>query len=27
VIGKRGLHEFAEVLFADGAKAMRRPAD
>jgi 4-hydroxy-tetrahydrodipicolinate reductase len=27
VIGKRGLHEFAEVLFADDAKAMRRPAD
>ena len=27
VIGKRGLHEFAEVIFADGAKSKRRPAD
>jgi 4-hydroxy-tetrahydrodipicolinate reductase len=27
VIGKRGLHEFGEVMFAGGAKAMRRPAD
>ena len=27
VIGKRGLHEFGEVLFADDAKAMRRPGD
>jgi hypothetical protein len=26
VIGKRGLHEFGEVIFADDAKAMRRPA-
>jgi 4-hydroxy-tetrahydrodipicolinate reductase len=27
VIGKRGLHEFGEVLFAGDAKALRRPAD
>jgi len=27
VIGKRGLHEFGEVIFAGDAKAMRRPAD
>lgn len=27
VIGKRGLHEFAEVIFAGDAKAARRPAD
>ena len=27
VIGKRGLHEFGEVIFADDAKAMRRPAN
>jgi len=27
VIGKRGLHEFGEVIFADDAKAVRRPAD
>src|SRR5579863_1997929 len=27
VIGKRGLHEFGEVIFADGANAMRRPAN
>jgi 4-hydroxy-tetrahydrodipicolinate reductase len=27
VIGKRGLHEFGEVMFAGDAKAMRRPAD
>jgi 4-hydroxy-tetrahydrodipicolinate reductase len=27
VIGKRGLHEFAEVIFAGDAKAARHPAD
>jgi 4-hydroxy-tetrahydrodipicolinate reductase len=27
VIGKRGLHEFGEVIFADDAKALRRPAN
>jgi len=27
VMGKRGLHEFGEVIFAGDAKAMRRPAD
>jgi 4-hydroxy-tetrahydrodipicolinate reductase len=27
VIGKRGLHEFGEVIFSDDAKAMRRPAN
>ena len=27
IIGKRGLHEFGEVIFADDAKATRRPAD
>jgi 4-hydroxy-tetrahydrodipicolinate reductase len=27
VIGKHGLHEFGEVIFASDAKAMRRPAD
>jgi 4-hydroxy-tetrahydrodipicolinate reductase len=27
VVGKRGLHEFGEVIFAGDAKAMRRPAD
>ena len=27
VIGKRGLHEFGEVIFADDAKAARRPAE
>src|ERR1700730_12138188 len=27
LIGKRGLHEFGEVIFAGDAKAMRRPAD
>jgi 4-hydroxy-tetrahydrodipicolinate reductase len=27
IIGKRGLHEFGEVIFADDAKAARRPAD
>jgi 4-hydroxy-tetrahydrodipicolinate reductase len=27
VIGKRGLHEFGDVIFTDDAKAMRRPAN
>jgi 4-hydroxy-tetrahydrodipicolinate reductase len=27
VIGKHGLHEFGEVIFADDAKSLRRPAD
>jgi 4-hydroxy-tetrahydrodipicolinate reductase len=27
VIGKRGLHEFGEVIFGGDARAMRRPAD
>jgi 4-hydroxy-tetrahydrodipicolinate reductase len=27
VIGKRGLHEFGEVIFADDAKTARRPAN
>jgi len=27
VMGKRGLHEFGEVIFAGDAKAVRRPAD
>lgn len=27
LIGKRGLHEFGEVIFAGDAKAVRRPAD
>jgi len=26
VIGKRGLHEFGDVLFSDDAKTARRPA-
>ena len=27
VIGKRGLHEFGEVIFSDDATALRRPAN